>query len=130
MIQKLPLTPSNKIKLLNNYQLYLLVQNELLDEETLDTIRREFDLRNISTLEHKQLKRQYQETFAKSNKELDVHAWNPFYTAFAWKRHFKHIALLKTLKRKKEAQVYQMQFYAGLAAYMLLGVLFILLFSK
>ncbi len=121
---------SNKVKLLNNYQLYQLVNNNLLDEETRNKARQELAFRNISTLERKQLERRYQSTFAKSNEELDAHTWDPFYTAFAWKKHFKKIALLRSFNRKSEAKTYQLKFYVGLLIYALLFILLIHLLGK
>lgn len=121
---------SNKVKLLNNYQLYQLAQNNSLDEETLNKVHQELALRNISTIEQKQLEQQYQDTFAQAVEELETNAWNPLYTAFAWKRHFKYIALLKTFKRKKEAKTYQLKFYTGILIYVLLLILILFLLRK
>jgi len=118
---------ANKVKLLNNYQLYQLAQNELLDQETLTKVQEEFAVRNISTIELKELKKQYDTTLEHARKELDANYWDPFYTAFAWKKHFKHLALLKTQGSKLEAKRYQIRFYTGIAVYMLLGIFLILL---
>lgn len=120
----------NKVKLLSNYQLYRLVQNKRLDQETIAKVYQEFSFRNISTLELKELKRQYESTFGQTKKDVIAHYWDPFYTAFAWRKHFKHLALLKTQGSKSEAKTYQTRFYAGLAAYMLLFICALLLFRK
>lgn len=121
---------STKVKLLNNYQLYQLSQNKSLDEDTLKKVYQEFLIRNISPLEQKELERRYRDTFAITKEELNAKAWDPFYTAFAWKRHFKHIGLLQTFKRDKEARAYQLRFYLGMLVYMLLFILLILFFRQ
>lgn len=117
---------TQKVKLLNNYQLYQLSQNRSIDAYTLDRVHQEFRLRNISPLERKELERRYKETFAQSNARLDTKSWDPLYTAFAWKKHFKQIALLRSFNRETEARVYQLRFYLGMGIYMLLLVVIIL----
>ncbi len=119
---------TTKVKLLNNYQLYQMSKNKSLDDATQKKVYQEFLIRNISTIEQKELERRYQETFAETNKALDAASWDPFYTAFAWKKHFRQIALLQTLKRNKEAKAYQLRFYLGMLVYMLLFVSLLLFF--
>lgn len=121
---------TTKVKLLNNYQLYQMSKNKSLDDATQQKVYQEFLIRNISTIEQKELERRYQETFAETNKELDAAAWDPFFTAFAWKKHFRHIALLQALKRNKEAKAYQLRFYLGMLVYMLLFILLLVFFRK
>lgn len=121
---------SDKVKLLSNYQLFQLLQNNSLDQETLTRIHYEFRARNISTLELKELQKRHEATFKESMQELDSNIWDPLYTAFAWKRHFKHIALLRTQGNKSVAKQYQIRFYVGVLIYMLLAILLILLVRK
>lgn len=121
---------SNKVKLLDNYQLYQLGQNKYLDEETQMKVHKELVLRNIPTIELKEFERRHIATFDKPNEALAANTWDPLYTAFAWRKHFKHIALLKAFQRKKEAQVYQLRFYVGMAIYMLLFIFLLLLFRR
>jgi len=121
---------TNKVKLLSNYQLFQLAQNDRLDEETRRKVHEEFAIRNISALEIKDLKLRYNNTLDHSRKKLKANSWNPFYTAFAWRRHFNHLALLKTQGLKSEVKTYQTRFYLGLFIYMLLFSCALLLFSK
>ncbi|TMM57334.1 hypothetical protein FEE95_12685 [Maribacter algarum] len=119
-----------KVKLLNNYQLIQLAQNNILDKETLILVRKEITSRNISTIELKELQRRHDSSLDGAQAQLNENNWHPFYTAFSWKRHFKHIALLKAFGRNKDAKVYQLNFYVGMGMYMLIFVLLIFLIAK
>ncbi|MFK7813753.1 MAG: hypothetical protein AB8B59_14760 [Maribacter sp.] len=121
---------TNKVKLLNNYQLFQLAENKLLDEETRARVHKEIVVRNISTIELKELKQRYDSSLDSVKAQLDENTWHPFYTGFAWKRHFRHIGLLKSHGRIKDAKDYQRNFYAGMVVYMLLGVVMIFLLRK
>lgn len=121
---------TNKVKLLNNYQLYQLAQNELLDQETLTKVRQEFVLRNVSTIELKKLQQKYDTELIDSRKDLDANYRDPFYTAFAWRKHLRHLALLKTQGSKSDAKRYQTRFYLGVFIYLLIFVCLFVLYSK
>jgi hypothetical protein len=118
---------SDKVKLLTNYQLFQLSHNEHLDRETLSRLKNEISSRNISEQELNELKQQYDETFIEVKGQIDASIWNPFYTAFAWKRHLRQIALLKTFGTKPEVSDYQIKFYTGLFVYMLIFIILLLL---
>ena len=107
--------------------MFQLGQNDSLDQETLTKIHNEFRARNVSILELKHLQQQYDASYEALREQLETNEWDPFYTAFAWKRHFKHISLLKTQGNKLRAKQYQLRFYVGIAVYMLLAILLILL---
>jgi len=118
---------SNKVKLLSNYQLFQLSQNDSLDQETLTKVQNEFRVRNVSILELKQLQKQHEASFKKSKQKLDNTSWDPFYTAFAWKRHLKQIALIKTQGTTPQVKKYQFRFYFGICIYMLLFIVLVFL---
>jgi len=117
---------SNKIKLLDNYQLYQLIQSDSIDNITLTEIKTEFDSRNLSADEKLRIKKKYELNFTKLESKIDENPWNPLYTAFAINLHFRHLALLKTHGRKKEAKKYMIELYFGLALYF--GLLILLIF--
>lgn len=106
-----------KVKLLSNYQLFQLAQNELLDTETLTKVRKELEYRNIATIELKKLQQQHEAAFEATKKQVNTTFWNPLYTPFAWKKHFVHLAMLKTHGRTQEARSYRIRFYLGIAIY-------------
>ena len=116
-----------KVKLLSNYQLFQLAQNELLDTETLTKARKELEHRNIATIELKKLQQQHEAAFEATKKQMNTTFWNPLYTSFAWKKHFVHLAMLKTHGRAREARSYRIRFYLGIAIYMLLLICALLL---
>jgi len=120
---------SNKIKQLDNYQLYQLIQNEALDKTTLSELRTEFNSRGISENEILRLKQKYELNHSKFNEEIEANTWNPIFTAFALKRHFKHVALLQTQRRKKEAVIYLWKLCLGIALHMVVVTILIIIFK-
>lgn len=45
---------------------------------------------------------------------LDENTWNPIFTAFAFRKHFNHLALLQIQGRKEEAKTYLNKLYLGI----------------
>ena len=117
---------SNKIKLLDNYQLFQLIRNNSIDKGTLYELKKEYESRHINENEQIRLQQKYDLNFSKRDDQLNTNQWNPMYTAFALNRHFRHIALLKTLGRKKEAEKHMSELYIGIALYFAAIILLIL----
>ena len=117
---------SNKIKLLDNYQLFQLIRNNSIDKGTLYELKKEYESRHINENEQIRLQQKYDLNFSKRDDQLNTNQWNPMYTAFALNRHFRHIALLKTLGRKKEAEKHMSGLYIGIALYFAAIILLIL----
>lgn len=117
---------SDKIKLLDNYQLYQLIQNNSIDSNTRTKLKTELKTRNLSENEKIRLQNKYNLDHSKFNSEIEKNNWNPLFTAFALNRHFRHLALLKTHGKKKEAEKYMIELYFGLALYFSLIILLIL----
>ncbi|MBW1296283.1 hypothetical protein [Aquimarina litoralis] len=117
----------NKIRLLDNYQLFQLIQSNSIDKTTVDKLKKEYNSRNINENEKLRLQQKYDLNFSKRDTELNMNQWDPLYTAFALNRHFRHIALLKALGRKKEAEKHMSRLYIGLALYFAGVILLILL---
>lgn len=118
---------SNKIKLLDNYQLFLLIRNTSIDEETRAKLQSEFKNRDISNDVELRLNQKYGSTHPKQQQVIDVNNWDPILTGFAINRHFKQIALLKVAGNTREAKNYQLRLYAGIAIYFLLFIIALLL---
>ncbi len=117
---------SIKFKLLDNYQLYQLIQNDSIDKFTLIEVKTEFNSRNLTEYEKSRIKNKYDINFTKLESQIDKNNWNPLYTAFAINRHFRHLAFLKIQGRKKEAKKYMIELYFGLAIYF--GLIVVLIF--
>jgi len=60
---------SDKIKLLDNYQLFQLIQNESIDEITLSKLKTEYNSRNITKDEKLRIKQKYDSFFL--NQDFD-----------------------------------------------------------
>jgi len=116
---------SDKIKLLDNYQLFQLIQNESIDEITLSKLKTEYNSRNITKDEKLRIKQKYDSFFLNQDFVLNNNQWNPLSTAFALNKHFRHIALLKVSGRKKEAKKYMIKLYYGLTIYSVIIILLI-----
>ena len=124
------MTESNKIKLLDNYQLHQLIENQSIDKSTLEKLKTEFNARNLSENEKNRLRNKYQLNHSKFGSEIEKNNWSPLFTAFALNRHFRHLALLKTQGKKKEAEKYMIELYFGLALYFALIILLILVLKS
>ncbi len=122
---------SDKIKLLDNYQLYQLISNDNMDKNTLSNLKTEYNSRNLSENEKMRLQKKYHLNHATFDTEIKKNNWSPLYTAFAINRHFRHVALLKTHGKKKEAKKYMIELYFGLVLYftLVLLLLFIIKFK-
>ena len=108
---------TNKINLLDNYQLYLLIHNDSIDPTSQKKLKTEYKSRNLSNKEKERLQNKYQLNHSSLNSEIKKNNWNPIFTAFAINHHFRHLALLKTLGKKKEAKKYMIDLYIGLILY-------------
>lgn len=117
----------DKIKLLDNYQLYLLIQNKSIDEDTWVKLKEEIKIRDLSENEKLRLKNKYDLNQLNFNTEIEKNNWKPLFTAFALNYHFRHLALLKTQGKKKEAEKYMIELYFGLILYFCLIVLLMLI---
>ncbi len=113
----------DKIKLLDNYQLYQLIQSNSIDRGTLSTLRKEFNSRSLSNSEKSRIENKYQLNYFNHDSEIEKHNWNPLFTAFALNLHFRHLAALKNKKKKKEAKKYMIELYIGLALYFAIIIL-------
>jgi len=116
---------SNKIKLLDDYQLYQLIQNDSIDSNTLTKLKTEFNTRKLSENEKIRLLNKYQLNHSKFESEIEKNNLSPLFTAFSLNRHFRHLALLKTHGKKKEAKNYMIELYFGIALYFSLIILLI-----
>ena len=124
------MSKSDKIKLLDNYQLYQLIESQSIDNNTLAKLKTEFNARNLSANEKDRIRNKYQLNHSKFGVEIEKNNWNPLFTAFALNRHFRHLALLKTQGKKKEAKKYMIELYFGLALYFALIILLILVLKS
>ncbi len=121
----------DKIKLLDNYQLYQLIQNDKIDEDVHTNLKTEFNARNLPESEKIRIQKKYQLNHSSFESEIEKHNWNPLYTAFALNIHFRHLAMLKTLGKNKEAKKYMIDLYFGLALYFaLIGLIILFLKSQ
>ena len=102
------------------------MQNESLDKSILNQLKMEFDSRNLPKNEKIRLQNKYELNHSEFNSVIEENNWSPLFTAFALNKHFRHLALLKTQGRKKEAKEYMTKLYLGLALYFSVIILIIL----
>jgi len=107
---------TNEIKKLDDYQLFQLIQNTLLDKDLSRKLQVEFDSRNVAPENYTRLKQKHSiETNEMTNSVSSV--GNPIFTAFLLKKHFAYLAVLQTQGKKQEAQNYTWRLILGLAIY-------------
>ena len=121
---------TNKIKLLDNYQLYQLMQSTSIDKSTLAELTSEYKSRNISPDEVLKIKNRYALQNSDFNSIIEGNTWNPIITAFAINKHFRHLAILKTQGKKVEAKSYMIKLYIGLMVYFVLFIALLFLLKS
>lgn len=119
---------TSKINRLDNYQLYQLLQNTLIDATTLAALKKEYASRNLSGYEQERLAQKYATNHTDVNSALEKKPLSPILTGFAYNTHFRHIAFLKSHGRKKEAKQHLLELYLGLALYFLGSIALLLYF--
>ncbi len=117
----------NKIKLLDNYQLYQLLQSDSIDKLTIEKLKKEFNSRNLTSHEKFRISNKYQQAHPELNSEVEENKLSPLFTAFALNTHFRYLALLKVKGKKKEVKKYMIELYIGLALYFALFILLIMM---
>lgn len=104
-----------KAKILDNYQLYLLINSNLSDNSLLNILKKEFDSRNIDKAELARIKTKFEGNNNLSNLEnSNTTELSPIFTPFLLKIHFKKIANLNAIGKKVEAKKYQLKLNIGL----------------
>lgn len=105
---------SNKIKLLDNYQIYQLINNGKIDIETKNELKREFISRNLSEIEKERLSQKYQLNHLGLNCETASYKVHPLLSSFFLNRQFRNLAILKSKGKHKEARALMRNIYLGL----------------
>lgn len=120
----------DKVKVLDNYQIYQLIQNESIDKELVAVLQKEFDSRFINNIELNRLKAKYEDQFTEEKTSADTTNLNPVFTPFLLKTHFQNIAILKTNGKKKEAKTYQLKLNIGLILEGVIVVVLVFLYYR
>ncbi|WFO15021.1 hypothetical protein M601_014175 [Cellulophaga baltica 4] len=118
----------HKIALLDNYQLYQLLQNHAIDTSTLAALKKNMPCVNYRGMNKSDWHKKYAVAHTDVNAALEKKPWSPILTGFAYNKHFRYIAFLKVHGRTQEAKQHLLELYLGLALYFLAFIAFLLLF--
>jgi len=119
---------SKKIKLLDNFQLYALTQNNLIDAEIIKMTKAELDSRNISNYEKLRLKQKYElNSKNQQNGNSEEIYSSPLLAGLFLNKNFRKLASLKIQGKKEEVKKLQSKIYIGLFIYFIALIFFIFL---